>query len=89
MTEPEPNYYNNLGRLDSCKVHLHSPSTAQRQCQESQRCGAGTLVSEDALLTMNEGSLTDKSVRLSMENAIFKKLQDIIEYPCKSKEWFV
>ena len=89
MTEPSPSDYNNLGRLHPRKVYLHSSSTTKWQCQDDQRCDAGGPVSEDGPLTTNEGSLTDKSVRIRMENPIFKKLQDIIEYPCKSKEWFV
>ncbi|GJJ15002.1 hypothetical protein Clacol_009273 [Clathrus columnatus] len=34
------------------------------------------------------GSLLDKSVRLPMDNPIFRKLQDMIEHPCRSKDWF-
>lgn len=30
----------------------------------------------------------DKNIRLDMENPIFKKLQDVLERPCRSKEWF-
>ncbi|KAF8591370.1 hypothetical protein K439DRAFT_1327448 [Ramaria rubella] len=35
-----------------------------------------------------KGSLLDKSVRLPMDNSIFRKLQDTIEHPCRSKDWF-
>ncbi|KAF8644919.1 hypothetical protein AX16_008201 [Volvariella volvacea WC 439] len=35
-----------------------------------------------------KGSLLDKTVRYSMDNPIFKKLQEIIEHPCRTKEWF-
>lgn len=35
-----------------------------------------------------KGSLLDKSLRLDMDNALFRKLQDAIEKPCRSKEWF-
>ncbi|PCH34948.1 hypothetical protein WOLCODRAFT_155593 [Wolfiporia cocos MD-104 SS10] len=35
-----------------------------------------------------KGSLLDKSVRLEIDNPLFKKLQDAIEHPCRSKEWF-
>ncbi|KAH9939915.1 non-SMC mitotic condensation complex subunit 1-domain-containing protein [Amylocystis lapponica] len=35
-----------------------------------------------------KGSLLDKSLRLDMENPLFRKLQDAVEHPCRSKEWF-
>ncbi|OCH87806.1 hypothetical protein OBBRIDRAFT_889536 [Obba rivulosa] len=35
-----------------------------------------------------KGSLTDKSLRLEMDSALFRKLQDAIEHPCRSREWF-
>ncbi|OSD04955.1 hypothetical protein PYCCODRAFT_1385425, partial [Trametes coccinea BRFM310] len=35
-----------------------------------------------------KGSLLDKTIRLSMDNPLFRKLQDAIERPCRSKEWF-
>jgi len=35
------------------------------------------------------GSLLDKTHRLEMENPIFRKLQDAIEHPCRSKDWFI
>ncbi|KAL6299950.1 non-SMC mitotic condensation complex subunit 1-domain-containing protein [Sparassis latifolia] len=35
-----------------------------------------------------KGSLMDKSLRLDMENPLFRKLQDAVEHPCRSKEWF-
>ncbi|KDQ52062.1 hypothetical protein JAAARDRAFT_62069 [Jaapia argillacea MUCL 33604] len=35
-----------------------------------------------------KGSLLDKTLRISMDNAIFRRLQETIEYPCRSKEWF-
>jgi condensin complex subunit 1 len=34
------------------------------------------------------GSLLDKTLRMEMENPIFRKLQDAIEHPCRSKDWF-
>lgn len=34
------------------------------------------------------GSLLDKTLRLEMDNAIFRKLQDAILQPSRSKEWF-
>ena len=34
------------------------------------------------------GSLLNKTLRMEMENPVFKKLQDAIEHPCRSKEWF-
>ncbi|EGO04014.1 hypothetical protein SERLA73DRAFT_69808 [Serpula lacrymans var. lacrymans S7.3] len=35
-----------------------------------------------------KGSLLDKNLRIEMDNAIFRKLQDTVEHPCRSKEWF-
>ena len=35
-----------------------------------------------------KGSLLDKSVRLDMDSAVFRKLQESIEHPCRSREWF-
>ncbi|TCD67328.1 Condensin complex subunit [Steccherinum ochraceum] len=35
-----------------------------------------------------KGSLLDKSIRLPMENVIFTKLQEVLERPCRTKEWF-
>ncbi|KIK92248.1 hypothetical protein PAXRUDRAFT_830137 [Paxillus rubicundulus Ve08.2h10] len=35
-----------------------------------------------------KGSLLNKTLRMEMDNAVFQKLQDAIEHPCRSKEWF-
>ncbi|KAJ7587166.1 non-SMC mitotic condensation complex subunit 1-domain-containing protein [Mycena floridula] len=35
-----------------------------------------------------KGSLEDRTLRISMEHSIFKKLQDTLERPCRSREWF-
>ncbi|KAL5499094.1 CND1 [Sanghuangporus vaninii] len=35
-----------------------------------------------------KGSLTDKTLRLEMDNPIFKKLQEVILHSSRSKEWF-
>ncbi|KAG7094848.1 hypothetical protein E1B28_005656 [Marasmius oreades] len=35
-----------------------------------------------------KGSLHNKTLRLPMDNAVFRKLQEVIERPCRSKEWF-
>ena len=35
-----------------------------------------------------KGSLLDKTLRLEMDNAIFRKLSDMILYPTHSREWF-
>ncbi|KZT37014.1 hypothetical protein SISSUDRAFT_988305 [Sistotremastrum suecicum HHB10207 ss-3] len=35
-----------------------------------------------------KGSLSDKSLRLPMDNPIFTKLKDAIEYPCRRRDWF-
>lgn len=34
------------------------------------------------------GALFDKNIRHPMDNPIFRKLQEAIERPCRSKEWF-
>ncbi|KAJ7677367.1 non-SMC mitotic condensation complex subunit 1-domain-containing protein [Mycena rosella] len=35
-----------------------------------------------------KGSLLDKTIRIEMENPIFQKLQEAVEQPSRSKEWF-
>ncbi|KAI0063924.1 hypothetical protein BV25DRAFT_1906937 [Artomyces pyxidatus] len=35
-----------------------------------------------------KGSLLDKNVRLEMDSPVFRKLQDTIEHPCRSRDWF-
>jgi condensin complex subunit 1 len=30
----------------------------------------------------------DKTLRIEMENPIFRRLQDAVEHPCRSKDWF-
>lgn len=35
-----------------------------------------------------KGSLLDQSVRLDMDSPVFRKLQEAIEHPCRSREWF-
>lgn len=40
------------------------------------------------LIELLIGSLLDKTLRLEMDNAIFRKLQDAILQPSRSKEWF-
>ncbi|KDR79872.1 hypothetical protein GALMADRAFT_222814 [Galerina marginata CBS 339.88] len=35
-----------------------------------------------------KGSLTDKTLRIEMDNAIFRKLENAILHPSRTKEWF-
>ncbi|KAJ6465485.1 non-SMC mitotic condensation complex subunit 1-domain-containing protein [Mycena vulgaris] len=35
-----------------------------------------------------KGSLLDKTIRIEMDNPIFHKLQEAVEHPSRSKEWF-
>ncbi|KAJ7756752.1 non-SMC mitotic condensation complex subunit 1-domain-containing protein [Mycena maculata] len=35
-----------------------------------------------------KGSLLDKTIRIEMDNPIFRKLQEAVEHPSRSKEWF-
>jgi hypothetical protein len=35
-----------------------------------------------------KGSVLDKSVRIEMDSPVFRKLQEAIEHPCRSREWF-
>jgi len=35
-----------------------------------------------------KGSLLDKSLRINMDSPVFRKLQEAIEHPCRSREWF-
>jgi len=39
-------------------------------------------------LTISSGSLLNKTLRMEMNNAIFRKLQEAVEHPCRSKDWF-
>ncbi|KAF8623362.1 hypothetical protein AX17_007440 [Amanita inopinata Kibby_2008] len=41
-----------------------------------------------ALQRLNGSSLLDKTLRIEMDNPIFRKLQEAIEHPCRSREWF-
>jgi condensin complex subunit 1 len=34
------------------------------------------------------GSLLDKTLRIEMDNPIFRRLQEAVEHPCRSKDWF-
>ncbi|KAF8342559.1 non-SMC mitotic condensation complex subunit 1-domain-containing protein [Cantharellus anzutake] len=35
-----------------------------------------------------KGSLEDKTIRLSMDNIMFRKIKETVEHPCTSKDWF-
>ncbi|KAF8155920.1 non-SMC mitotic condensation complex subunit 1-domain-containing protein [Crassisporium funariophilum] len=35
-----------------------------------------------------KGSLVDKTQRIEMDNPIFRKLQNAVQHPCRTKEWF-
>lgn len=50
----------------------------------------GHLVSRIWKLSLNvlTGSLHDDNVRFDMNNLIFHKLQNVIERPCRSTDWF-
>lgn len=52
--------------------------------------GAASIIIRHAtaLMMIAVGSLLDKTVRIEMDNPIFRKLQDAVEHPCRSKEWF-
>ncbi|KAI0750990.1 non-SMC mitotic condensation complex subunit 1-domain-containing protein [Daedaleopsis nitida] len=64
-----------LGKLGSADLTL-----ARYTCVALQRLnGSAKKV---------KGSLLDKSLRMDMDNSLFKRLQDTIERPCRSKEWF-
>lgn len=40
------------------------------------------------LAHLRSGSLLDKTVRIEMDSPIFRKLQEAVEHPCRSKDWF-
>jgi condensin complex subunit 1 len=46
------------------------------------------LIMNRSSLTSGPGSLLDKTLRIEMENQIFRKLQEAVEHPCRSREWF-
>ncbi|EPQ52403.1 hypothetical protein GLOTRDRAFT_132468 [Gloeophyllum trabeum ATCC 11539] len=35
-----------------------------------------------------KGSLLDKTLRMPMDHPVFRRLQETVEYPCRSKDWF-
>jgi condensin complex subunit 1 len=47
-----------------------------------------TLCLPKLSLTGRIGSLLDKTLRIEMDSPIFRKLQDMIEQPCRLKDWF-
>ncbi|KAL0578388.1 condensin complex non-SMC subunit Cnd1 [Marasmius crinis-equi] len=64
-----------LGALGKADLHL-----ARYTCVALQRLnGSAKKV---------KGSLHDKTLRLPMDHAVFRKLQEFIERPCRIKDWF-
>ncbi|KAG8973254.1 Condensin complex subunit [Tulasnella sp. 425] len=64
-----------LGRFGKADLVL-----ARYTCIALQRLGGSTK--------KVKGSLTDKSIRFPMEHPLFRKLQDAIEHPSHSMDWF-
>ncbi|KAG8896374.1 Condensin complex subunit, partial [Tulasnella sp. 417] len=64
-----------LGRFGKADLVL-----ARYTCIALQRLGGSTK--------KVKGSLTDKSIRFPMEHPLFRKLQDAIENPSHSMDWF-
>lgn len=77
------------GRSDIGKVYLCRLAEIEREREEGQRYAfLLQLYASFSPLNRPLGSLLDKSMRLDMENALFRKLQDAIEHPTRSKDWF-
>ncbi|KAG8907136.1 Condensin complex subunit [Tulasnella sp. 403] len=64
-----------LGRFGKADLVL-----ARYTCVALQRLGGSTK--------KVKGSLTDKTIRFPMDHPLFLKLQDAIEHPCQSMDWF-
>ena len=75
------------GGFGSRQIYLHCPSTAEWERQESQRYDNSENGTGSGL-TSGLGSLLDKTLRIEMDSPIFRKLQEAIEQPCRSREWF-
>lgn len=71
----------------SRQIYLRCPSEAEWERQESQRYD-NTENGTGPALTSGLGSLLDKTLRIEMDNPIFRKLQEAVEQPCRSREWF-
>ncbi|KAG8893865.1 Condensin complex subunit, partial [Tulasnella sp. 417] len=65
-----------LGRFGKADLVL-----ARYTCIALQRLGGSTK--------KVKGSLTDKSIRFPMEHPLFRKLQDAIEHPSHSMDWYL
>lgn len=77
------------GRSDTSKVYLRCLAETEREREEGQRyVFPWSLYAPFRPLIRSIGSLLDKSLRLDMENPLFRKLQDAIEHPTRSKDWF-
>lgn len=79
-----------IGGFDFGAIHLRSFAKVEWERQKGQRFVFLT-VHRCRFLIMAYGplgSLFDKNLRIPMENPIFRKLQEAMERPCRSKEWF-
>jgi hypothetical protein len=66
---------------------MHSSAASERERKEGQRqvqSRSSVVCPADRAET---GSLSDKTVRLPMESPVFDKLQQMILYDVKSRQW--
>ena len=74
------------------------PTLARYTCVALQRLNGSVKKIKGGLRNLNLripwfhlfplGSLLDKTLRIEMDNQIFRKLQTAVENPCRTKEWF-
>jgi hypothetical protein len=77
------------GRSCAGTIHVHSSAATEREREEGQRqvqSRASVVCPADLAET---GSLSDKTVRLPMDSPVFDKLQQMILYDVKSRQWYV
>lgn len=75
------------------------PTLARYTCVALQRLNGSAKKIKGGLRNLNLlilwfhtlfllGSLLDKTLRIEMDNQIFRKLQTAVQNPCRTKEWF-
>ncbi|KAI6126776.1 non-SMC mitotic condensation complex subunit 1-domain-containing protein [Pisolithus sp. B1] len=102
-TKPLPAYQRRGAVIILGMLALAKRSIVEEKVEVLLKVGLGKLGKTDLMLArytcvalqrLNgsakkvKGSLLNKTLRLEMNNAIFRKLQEAIEHPCRSKDWF-
>ncbi|KAI6123353.1 non-SMC mitotic condensation complex subunit 1-domain-containing protein [Pisolithus thermaeus] len=102
-TKPLPAYQRRGAVIILGMLALAKRSIVEEKVEVLLKVGLGKLGKTDLMLARYtcvalqrldgsakkvKGSLLNKTLRLEMNNAIFRKLQEAIEHPCRSKDWF-